>query len=96
MKKNDSEVKSNKELFDFSGSRDKERLNEKDSNRKTPLRVKSNEEVFEIIQTHEILSESDCSEIKENKVKLLLSKWIYSTSIIKMEMIIAYLEQSAN
>ena len=38
-----------------------------DSNRKTSLRVKSYEEVFEIIQTHEILSESDCSEIDENK-----------------------------
>ena len=34
---------------------------------KTSLRIKSNEEVFKIIQTHEILSGSDCSEIEENK-----------------------------
>ena len=40
----------------------------KNSARKTPLKVKSSEEVFEIIQTHEILSEFDCSEIKVNKI----------------------------
>ena len=50
-----------RESFDFSGSRDEDRVNEKnDSNRKILLRVKSNKEVFEMIQTHEILSESDC------------------------------------
>ena len=32
----------NRESFDFSGSRDEERANEKYSNSKTPLRVKSN------------------------------------------------------
>ena len=53
------------------GSRDEERVNKKDSNCKTPLRVKSNEEVFEMIQTHEILSESDCSEIEENKAEFV-------------------------
>ena len=31
------------------------------------MRVKSNEEGFEMIQIHEIFSESDCSEIEENK-----------------------------
>ena len=29
--------------------------------------VKGNEEVLDIIQTHEILSGPDCSEIEENK-----------------------------
>ena len=64
-------LQENRESFGFSGSKDEERVNEKDSNRKTPLRVKSNEEVFEMIQTHEIFSESDCSEIEENKAEFV-------------------------
>ena len=64
-------LQENRESFGFSGSKDEERVNEKDSNRKTPLRVKSNEEVFKMIQTHEILSESDCSEIEENKAEFV-------------------------
>ena len=68
MKKIDPKVEEkNIESFDYLGSRDEERVNEKDSNRKIQLRVKSNKEVFEMIQTHEILSESDCSEIEESK-----------------------------
>ena len=43
----------------------------KDLNIKTSLRVKSNEEVFEIIQIYEILSESDCSEIEVNKAEFV-------------------------
>ena len=65
-------MKKNRELFDFSGPRGEERVNEKDSNCKTPLRVKSKEEVFEIVQAHEILSESDCSETEENKTEFVI------------------------
>ena len=65
-------LKKNRESFIFSDSWDEERVNEKDSNCKTSLRVKSNEEVFKIIQTKEILSESYCSEIEENKTNMLL------------------------
>ena len=36
------------------------------------MRVKSNEEVIEMIQTHEILSESDCSESEENKSEFVI------------------------
>ena len=35
------------------------------------MRVKSNIEVFEMIQTHEILSKSNCSEVEENKAKFV-------------------------
>ena len=35
------------------------------------MRVKSNEEVFEMIQIHEILSKLDCSEIEENKAEFV-------------------------
>ena len=65
-------MKKNRELFNFSGPRGEERVNEKDSNCKAPLRVKSKEEVFEIIQAHEIHSESDCSEIEENKTEFVI------------------------
>ena len=66
-------LKQNKESFDFFlGSRDEERVNDKVSNHKTPLSDKSNEEVFGMIQTHEILSESDCSELKRTRKNLLL------------------------
>ena len=65
-------MKKNRESFDFSGSRDEERVNEKKLNHKTPLSVKSNEGVFEIIQTHEILSESDCSEVEKKTMQNLL------------------------
>ena len=64
-------LKENRESFDFSGSRDEEKVNEKDSNRKISSRVKSNEEVFEMIQTHETFFESDRSEIEENKRKFV-------------------------
>ena len=57
------------------------------------MRVQSNEKVFEMIQTHEILSESDCSEIEENKtgfVTAIMNLFnIYNEDI----MVIAYLEQ---
>ena len=33
------------------------------------MRVKSNEEVFDMIQTHEILSESDCYGIEDDKAE---------------------------
>ena len=59
-------------IFFFSGPRGEERLNEKYSNCKAPLRVKSNEEVFEIIQAHEIHSESDWSIIEENKTEFVI------------------------
>ena len=35
------------------------------------MRVKSNEEVYKIIQTHEIFSESDCSEMEENEIEFV-------------------------
>ena len=69
MKRIGTKVEGKQRIVWFSGSRDKESVNEKDSNRKTPLKVKSYKEVFEIIQTHEVLSESDCSKIEENKAK---------------------------
>ena len=35
------------------------------------MRVKSNEEVFYMIQTHEIFSESDCYGIEEDKAEFV-------------------------
>ena len=71
FEKIDTKVERKQRIVWFSGSRDEKRVNEKDSNRKIPMRVKSNIEVFEMIQTHEILSKSNFSEVEENKAKFV-------------------------
>ena len=59
------------------------------------MRVKSNEEIFDMIQTHEILSESDCYGIEEDKAEFVTTI-MDLFDIFIMEMVIAYLEQLAD